>query len=187
MSLTRTITRNAPGIWNPQAFEFFDFWWSNSHRPVPKSCSNAPHVRPTGWANAPPLGHIFLPLTGQDRFKTICYKYQLAFFILKLDKGLCYLHWKSVPEFLQPIFGQAFGHQCNILSAKSLSIFSSLVMYGQIPDLQQLGVKFPTPADVPKSNSLLPGKGRVSNACGMLRGGRAGGWGGCWGYKLIGA
>ena len=32
---------------------------------------HAPHVRPTGWANAPPLGHLFRRLTGQDRYKTI--------------------------------------------------------------------------------------------------------------------
>ena len=42
--------------------------------PVPKSCSNALHVRPAEQANAPQLGR-------QDQFKTICYKYQLAFFI----------------------------------------------------------------------------------------------------------
>ena len=39
------------------------------------------------------------------------------------------LTFKNVPEFLQPIFGQLFGPGCNILSAKLLNIFSSLVVY----------------------------------------------------------
>ena len=61
-------------------------------------------------------------------------------------------------------------------------------MNGHIPHLPRLGVKFPTPALVLKSNSLLPGKGRLSNARGMpvcVRvcvwggvGGGGGGWGG---------
>ena len=93
------ISTPTPPRATPRAF---DFWRSNFRPPVPKSCSNAPHVRPTGWANAPPLGHIFLPLTGQDRFKTICYKYQLAFFILKLDKGTSYLHSKASLSFYGP-------------------------------------------------------------------------------------
>ena len=42
--------------------------------------------------------------------------------------------------------------------------------------LPRLGVKFPTPAAVLMSNSLLPEKGRVSNTRGMPGGG-------CWGYK----
>ena len=45
-----------------------------------------------------------------------------------------------------------------------------------IPHLPRLGVKFPTL----KSNALLPGEGRVSNARGMPPGG-----GGCLGYKLM--
>ena len=38
----------------PRAFAFFDFW-----PPALKSCSNAPDVRPTGWANSLPPGHFF--------------------------------------------------------------------------------------------------------------------------------
>ena len=87
--------------------------------------------------------------------------------------------FKRVPEFLWPIFGQPFGHECNILSAKSLNIFSSLlfgsmmtVVYKRSNCLPSVvAVKFPTPAaEFLKSNALLPGEGRVSNAHGMLEG-----------------
>ena len=55
----------------PRAFELFDFWPSNSRLSVPKSCSNAPHVtvRPIGWANAPSLGHFFLPFNWARSFQ----------------------------------------------------------------------------------------------------------------------
>ena len=66
------VTSTSPPRAIPRAFEFFDFWRSNSRPPLSKSRSNAPHVRPAGWANAPPPGHFFRRLTGQDRrFKTI--------------------------------------------------------------------------------------------------------------------
>ena len=58
------------------AFEFFDFWRSNS--PSFKKLFKCPTCK-TRW---PPLGHFFYRLTGQDRFKTICYKYYLSFFII---------------------------------------------------------------------------------------------------------
>ena len=105
-----------PGNPHPLRYlNFSDFWWSHSPPTVPKSCSNAPHVRPAGWANAPPLGHFFLRLTGQDCFKTIiCYKYQLAFSI-HVGKRIFVLPFKCISEFLQPIFGQGDKH--NILSA----------------------------------------------------------------------
>ena len=54
--------------------------------------------------------------------------YGFGLFILKLDKETSYLHSK---EYCQSIFGQPFGHEHNILSTKSLNIFSSLVMYEQ--------------------------------------------------------
>ena len=92
---------------HPRAFEF---WRSNSRPPVPKSCSNAPHVRPAGWANAPPLGHLFRHLTGQDHFKTIRYKYQMVSFKLRLDKGTLYLHlkcpWVSTAYFWSAIWSR---------------------------------------------------------------------------------
>ena len=132
---------------------------SNFRSPVRKSCSNAPHVRPAGWAN---------------RFKTICYrKYQLACFILKLDKGTSYLHSKASPSFYDPFL---VSH--SITNAKSCPLnrltFSlrSSCTNGQIPYLARLSVKFPTPTAVLKLNSPLPGKGRVSNARGMPGEGR---------------
>ena len=50
-----------PGTAPPplQAFEFLHFCQSNSSHPVPKSCLNAPHVRPVGWAKAPLLAAFF--------------------------------------------------------------------------------------------------------------------------------
>ena len=45
----------------------------------------------------------------------------MALFILNFV-----LTFKTVPEFLRPIFGQPFGYELNILSAKLLHIFSSL-------------------------------------------------------------
>ena len=89
------VTSTCPPQAIPRAFEFFDFWRSNSRPPVPKSCSNAPHVRPTGWANAPPPGHFFRRSAEEDRFKTIRYKYQMVYFKLELDKGTSYLHSKA--------------------------------------------------------------------------------------------
>ena len=147
-------TPSPPPRATPRTFDFFDFWRSNSRPPVPRSCSNAPHVRPAGWANAPPPRHFFYRLTGQDHFKTICYKYQLVFFKRNFVRT-----FKTVPEFLRPIFGQPSGHECNILSAKSLNIFSSLVVYErsnspistawcQIPHPRSGSkVKFPTPRE----------------------------------------
>ena len=84
------------------------------------------------------------------------------------------LTFKSVPEFLRSTFGgQPFGHERNILITKQFLVAHVwlLCTKGEIPHLPQLGVKFSTPATVLKSNSLLPGKGRVSNARGMPPGG----------------
>ena len=71
--------------------------------------------------------------------------------------------------FLWPISGQPFHPECNISSAKLLNISRHLLctngqfptFHGLVsnPHLPQLGVKFHNPAGVPKSNSLLPGKG----------------------------
>ena len=63
------------------AFELFDFWRSHSRPPVPKSCSNAPHVRPFGGG-----GQILLRLQ-IDRYIMSSY-----FFIF--DK---YTEWCSTP------------------------------------------------------------------------------------------
>ena len=38
------------------------------------------------------------------------------------------LAFKSVPEFLRPMFGQLFGHERNILSAKSFSLRTCLAL-----------------------------------------------------------
>ena len=69
------------------------------------------------------MGHFFYCLTGQGRLKTICYKYQLAF----LEKGSSYVHSKASLNNSTAHFVQPFGRERNILSAKSLNIFSSLV------------------------------------------------------------
>ena len=74
-----------------------------------------------------------------------------VFFKLKLDKGTSYLHSKASLSFYGPF------------SAKSLNLFSSFVVY-------ERSNSPPLPA-VLKSNSPLPGKGRVSNARGMPGGG----------------
>ena len=47
---------NIPPGHTPGHLNFFYFQRSNSPPSGPKRCSNAPHVRPVGWANAPPLG-----------------------------------------------------------------------------------------------------------------------------------
>ena len=83
-----------PPIW------IFRFLAVEFRPPVPKSCQ---------------MPHPWDRLIGQDRFKTICYKYQLAFWTSSVT-------FKSVPEFLQ-------AHSVTNLSAKSLNIFSSLVVY----------------------------------------------------------
>ena len=140
------------------------------HPPVPKSCSNAPHVRPTGWANAPPLGHIFLPLTGQDRFKTICYKYQLAFFILKLDKGTSYLHSKASLSFFGPFLGS---HSVtNTISCLLNCLTFSLCFSWSNSPHSTAWCQIPIPAVVLKSNSLL--LLGCQNARGMPGGGGGG-------------
>ena len=114
--------------------------------------------------------HLFYRLTGQDHFKTICYKYQMVSFILKLDKGTSYLHSKTSPSFYGPfLVSHSITNAISCpLNRLTFSLRSSCTN-GQIPHLPWLGVKFPTPAAVLKSNSLLTGK----RGCEM-----PGGWGG---------
>ena len=88
---------------------------------------------------------FFDSLSGQDRFKTICCEYPLAF------------PWVSTAHFWS-----ANTISCP-LNRLTFSL-RSLCTNGQIPHLPWLGVKFPTPAAVLKSNFVFPGKGRVSNA-----------------------
>ena len=76
-----------------------------------------------------------------------------------------YLHSKMSLSFYGPflvsyLVPDAISCQLNCLT---FSLHLSC-MNGQIPHLPWLGVKLPTPTAVLKSNSLLPGKGRVSNA-----------------------
>ena len=42
-----------------------------------------------------------------------------------------YLQSKVSLSFYSPFFGQPFGHEHNVLSTKSLNIFSSLMVYEQ--------------------------------------------------------
>ena len=131
-----------------------------------------PHtVCKTCWmGKCPSPRPLFYPLTGQVRFKTIRYTYQMVFFKLKLDKGTAYLHSKVSLTSYCPFF---VSHSvmntihcplnCVTFSLRSRS------MNGQIPQLPPLDIKFPTPTAVLKSNALLPGK----------ESGGGGGWG--WG------
>ena len=107
----------------------------------------------------------------------------MAFFTLKLEKGILYLYSKASLSSYGLFLGQPIGHKCNTLSAKSRNIFSSL-MFGshtncQIPHLLRLCVKFPTPSAVPKVKCPTPG-GREGVKCPWYA------QGGCQGYKLIG-
>ena len=74
---------------------------------------------------------------------------------LVFEKRNFVLTFKSDHEFLQPIFGQPFGHKRNNFSAKSLNIFTSLAFgytmttctSGLVSNSPPSGlkVKFPTP------------------------------------------
>ena len=107
-------------------------------------------------------------------FKTICYKYQLAFFILKLDKGtshlhstyitLHYIHYITVTyityilltflSFYSPfLVSHSVTNTISCLLNRLTFSLHSLCMNSQIPYLLQLGVKFPIPTAVLKSNS----------------------------------
>ena len=157
---------NYPPLGNPRGISIFDFWRSNSRHPVPRICSNAPHVGPALMGKCPNPGHYFYHLTGQNRFKTICYKWQLADWI----KEPSYLHLKASQSFYGPFLASHSVTNAISCPLNRLSFsLRSLCTNGQIPHLLRLGVKFPTPASVLKSNSLLPGKGRLSNARGMPR------------------
>ena len=112
-----------------RAFEFLNFWQSSSHGPVPKSCSNAPHVR--------------------------------------LNKGTLYSKVSLCfygPFLASHFIPNAISRLLNCLTfLVTCCVLPSRGRWGidhcQIPHLPQLGVKFHNPAGVPKSNSLLPGKG----------------------------
>ena len=124
----------------------------------PSPSSNAPHVRPTGWANVPGV-FLFIYfyfyfftvcLTGQDRFKTICCKYQLAFFILKLNKGTSYLHSFLVSHSVTNAIS------C-LLNRSTFCLRSYLALVYERPNSPPSTVwcQIPTAAVVLKSNSLL--------------------------------
>ena len=123
----------------------------------------------------PPLGHFFCRLTGQDRFKTIYY-ISTSWPFSYSNKGISYLHWKASLSFYGPfLVSHSVKNTMSCLVNRLTFSLCSLCTNGQIPHLLRLGVKLRTPAAVLKSNSLLPGKGRVSNARGMPLGGGGGG------------
>ena len=136
-------------------------FWFLAHPQFQKAVQMS-HTRPGDGQMPHPRGLFFKHLTGQDCFKTICYKY---LFHIKVDKGTSCLHGKVSLSF----FGPVLVSHWVISSARSLNIFSLLVVYErsnsplsttlcQIPHpCSGSKVKFPTPP------------------------------GGCWGYKLIGA
>ena len=114
---------------------------------------------PHPWAS-----FFFLPLTRQDRFKTICYKYQLAFFILKLDQGISYFHSKVSLSFYGPfLVSHSVTNKIYCQHFLIARVWLSC-MIGQIPHLPRLAVKFPTPAAVLKAECPTPG-GREGVKC----------------------
>ena len=72
------------------------------------------------------------------------------------------------PEFLQPIVGQPFGHKCNIFS--KITLHFHVTLFGSLMTMCMIGLILTFHSLVPNSPPLLLGEGRVSNACGMLRG-----------------
>ena len=103
----------------------------------------------------------------------------VGLFQIKIGQRNFVLTFKSVPEFLRPMFGQPLGHEHNILSAKSLNIFSSLAVYEQsnsppsaawcqIPHPHSGSkVKFPTPGE--REGVKCPWYARGGGEVGMLR------------------
>ena len=126
---------------------FFRFLAVKFPSPSSKKLFKCPTTKTCWMGKCPTPGAFIYRLTGQDRFKTICYKYQLAFFILKLDKGTSYLHSKASLSFYGPFL---VSHSVTNAISCLLNHFSSLEFglcaNGQILHLPRLGVKFPTPA-----------------------------------------
>ena len=133
----------SPGIW---LFRLLAF---NSRPAVPESYSNAPHVRPLDGQMPHPWG-IFYRLTGQELFKTIYYKYQLAFSILKLDKGISYLHSKASLSFYSPFLVSHSLTNATSCLLKNLTFSLRSSERSEFPTFHGIltpAVKFPTPGE----------------------------------------
>ena len=103
---------------------------------------------------------IFLPFNWVGSFQNNMYKSQLAFFILKLDKGTSYLHSKASLSFYGPFFvshSDTHAISC-LLNRLTFSLHSCLALmykrsnsppsaaWCQIPHPHSGSkVKFPTP------------------------------------------
>ena len=76
---------------SPRAFELFDFWRSNSPHPVPKNLFKCPTCKTRWMGKCPNPGPLFFVFYRSKQY-AIFKVPELAFFILKLEKGIFYLH-----------------------------------------------------------------------------------------------
>ena len=114
--------RHTPGHLN-----LFYFQRSNSPPPGPKCCSNALHVRPVGWTNAPALGHFFRHLTGQDRFKTA----PPRFHVIRDGEDVPTAKRQTAQQkfnFLELIFAQ-IANYCPVISRNTLVKNSTSIQF----------------------------------------------------------
>ena len=77
---------------SPRAFELFDFWRSNSPHPVPKNLFKCPTCKTRWMGKCPNPGPLFFVFCYRSKQYVIFKVPELAFFILKLEKGIFYLH-----------------------------------------------------------------------------------------------
>ena len=158
-----------PGIWT------FEFLAVKFQFPSSKKLFKCPTCKTRWMGKCPTPGTYFYRQTGQ-RFKTICYKYQLAFLILKMDKGTSFLHLKaslsSYDSYLVVSHSatNAISYLLNRLTISRRSCLAIVCERGNSPP-STAWCQILHPPAVLRSNYLLPGIGRVSNARGMAPGG----------------